>query len=73
MKCRNCGSQMAEVNTDLPFKIGSVSIVIVKDLPVLQCSRCSEYAIEDRVMARVEEMLCLVNKAVELEILRFAA
>lgn len=73
MKCHNCGSQMVKVETDLPFKIGHTSIVIIKGLPVLQCLRCSEYAIEDAIMVKVEEMLNLADKAVELEIIRFAA
>ena len=37
MKCRICGGAMDEKVTDLPFKIGDSSIVIVRSLPVLQC------------------------------------
>jgi YgiT-type zinc finger domain-containing protein len=73
MKCINCGSEMVRVETDLPFKIGPSSIVIIKGLPVLQCSRCNEYSIEDPTMVKVEEMLSVVDEATELEVLRFAA
>jgi YgiT-type zinc finger domain-containing protein len=38
VKCRVCGGAMDESVTDLPFKIGDTSIVIVRSLPVLQCA-----------------------------------
>jgi YgiT-type zinc finger domain-containing protein len=59
--------------TDLPFKVSESSIVILKGLPVLQCDSCSEYVLEDPVMARVEAILENVDKSAELEIIRFAA
>jgi YgiT-type zinc finger domain-containing protein len=58
--------------TDLPFKL-SATIVIVKSLPVLQCERCSEYALEDDVMARVDSILERADVNAELEIIRYAA
>lgn len=73
MNCRTCGSVMEDQVTDLPFKVGESSIVIVKGLPVIQCSRCNEYLLGDVVMARVEEILNSVDKAAELEIVRYAA
>ena len=33
---------MQERVTDLPFKIGDTSIVIVRALPGLQCRQCGE-------------------------------
>lgn len=56
-----------------PFKVTDRSIVIVKELPVLQCQSCAEHLIEDTVMDRVEELLSSVDRAAELEIIRFAA
>ena len=73
MKCRVCGSALHSTRTDLPFKVNEKSIVILKELPVLQCRSCAEYLIEDPVMARVEDLLSKVNGAAELEIIRFAA
>ncbi|MCL5773764.1 MAG: type II toxin-antitoxin system MqsA family antitoxin [Firmicutes bacterium] len=73
MKCRVCGSKMNKAKTDLPFKIRSKSIVIIKELPVLQCSRCSEYLIDDQNMAKVEQILSSVDRVAELEIVHFAA
>ena len=73
MKCGVCGSEMGSMVTDLPFKVSETSIVILKDLPVLQCNNCSEYLLDDPVMARVEEILDKVDTAAELEVIRYAA
>ena len=73
MKCHICGGVMKNDVTDLPFKRSNTSIVIIKNLPVLQCSNCVEYLIEDSVMAWVEETLKKVSPASELEIVRYAA
>ena len=73
MKCRVCGSALRATKTDLPFKLNEKTIVIFKELPVLQCQSCVEYLIEDPVMRRIEELLSAVNQTVELEIIQFAA
>jgi YgiT-type zinc finger domain-containing protein len=59
--------------TDLPFKATDRSIVIVKDLPVTQCSGCGEYLLSHAVMQRVESILEGTDQATELEIVRYAA
>jgi YgiT-type zinc finger domain-containing protein len=64
---------MMPETTSLPFKVGERSIVIVKDLPVLQCEGCREYVLADPVMERVERMLEKADAAAELEIIRYAA
>lgn len=73
MKCAVCGSELREANTDLPFKLGDKSIVILKDLPVLQCEPCSEYLLQDGTMKKVDEILGRVGSGAELEIIRYAA
>ena len=73
MKCHRCGAEMGYVNTDLPFKVRENSIVIIKDLPVWQCGNCSEYLIEDGVMAKVDILLGRVDASAEVEILSYAA
>jgi YgiT-type zinc finger domain-containing protein len=73
MKCHVCGSELVPLVTDLPFKLNETTIVIVKDLPVLQCNGCSEYLLEDAVMERVDEILARANAQAELEIIRYAA
>ena len=73
MKCHVCGAGLNPIVTDLPFKIADRSIVIVKELPVLQCEGCREFLIEDAVMERVEALLEKVGATAELEVVRFAA
>lgn len=73
MKCHVCGGAMNPICTDLPFKVSGKTIVILKDLPVLQCGNCQEFLIEDPIMERVEEILEKVDMASELEVVRFAA
>lgn len=73
MNCHQCGGKLEKVTTDLPFKTDIHSIIIIKDLPVLQCRNCSEYLIEDSVMERVDDILKNVCRDVEVEILSFAA
>jgi YgiT-type zinc finger domain-containing protein len=59
--------------TDLPFKIGDSSIVILKALPVLQCAQCGDTELEHATMLRVDELLAGVDRSAELEVIRFAA
>lgn len=73
MKCYNCGGKLEDVITDLPFKISNRSIVIIKNLPLLQCQNCNEYLIEDAVMARIDVILSNVTSDIEVEILSYAA
>jgi len=64
---------MEPTQTGLPFKVTESAIVIVKQVPVMQCSSCREYLIEDVVMKRVEEILASVDSLAELEVVSFAA
>ena len=73
MKCQVCGSKMEFVVTDLPFKANVKTIVIMKNLPVYQCDNCSEYLLEDKVMAEVEKIIGNVGASAELEVIRYAA
>ena len=73
MTCTVCGAEMQAITTDLPFKTADRAIVIIKDLPVRQCERCTEYLIEDVTLERVDELLAGIDTSAELEIIRFAA
>lgn len=73
MKCRVCGGAQHSAITDLPFKVSETTIVILKDMPVIQCSNCSEYSIDDAVMEKVDRILESVDHSAELEVIRFAA
>jgi YgiT-type zinc finger domain-containing protein len=73
MRCRVCGGLLEQRVTDLPFKIGDSSIVILKALPVLQCRQCGETELEHATVLRVDELLAGVDTSAELEVIRFAA
>ncbi len=73
MKCAACGAQLRSAHSDLPFKVSEQTIVILKQLPVLQCENCAQYLLEDRVLSRVDEILASIDSAAELEIIRYAA
>jgi YgiT-type zinc finger domain-containing protein len=46
MRRRVCAGQLESRVTDLPFKVGDSSIVILRSLPVLQCRQCGETELE---------------------------
>lgn len=73
MICMTCGGDMEERVTDLPFKLGDHSIVIIKDVPVLQCPHCQAYLLRDLVMADVDRLLESASQTAELAVLRYAA
>jgi len=73
MKCHVCGSELRPLVTNLPFKLSDTTIVVLKDVPVLQCDNCTQYLLDDPVMERVEGILAKVDTAAELEIIRYAA
>ena len=72
MKCHVCGAEMEARTTNLPFKLSDTAIVILKDLPVIQCGNCGEYVIEDPIMQHVDAILDKVDAAAELEIIQYA-
>jgi YgiT-type zinc finger domain-containing protein len=73
MKCHICGGDMELTRSDLPFKTGPSTNVIIKNVPVLQCANCSEYQIPDNAMEKVDALLETVGESVEVEILSYAA
>jgi YgiT-type zinc finger domain-containing protein len=73
MKCHTCGGKLEPVTTDLPFKLSQRAIVVIRDLPVLQCEACHEYVLEDPVMSRIDQILAGIAEGAELEVVRFAA
>jgi YgiT-type zinc finger domain-containing protein len=73
MKCQVCGTDLQATVTDMPFKTGPRTIVILKELPVLNCANCGEYLLEDPVMERVEGILARVQDGAELEVVHYAA
>ncbi len=73
MKCTMCGGELEAVETDLPFKVSDRGIVILRNVPALQCRNCPEYLLEDPVFAQVEQRLASADSAAELEVIHYAA
>ena len=48
MQCTTCGATLRPTTSDLPFKVREHTIVILKNLPVLECAYCMQYLIADR-------------------------
>ena len=71
MTCFNCGSNLQKITSNLPFKLSNGSIVIINNLPILQCDNCMEYVIEDPIMEKIDWILKRTDKSVELEILNY--
>ena len=61
MTCYICGGKLERIVTDLPFKVDDNRIVVIKNMPVLQCRNCSEYVIEDAVMEKTDVILSRVD------------
>ncbi len=73
MRCHICGAEMSRTSTDLPFKVENRSIVIIKELPVYQCTNCREFLMDDSVVERIDKILNKISGDTELEIIRYAA
>ena len=71
MICNNCGNNLENLITNLPFNLNDDCIVIIKRLPVLQCRNCYEYVIEDKILKKVDVILNKINTTAELEILSY--
>lgn len=73
MRCHVCGGNMSETRSDMPFKLDRKRIVIIKDLPVLQCGECGEHAFSDPFMGKIEATLANSDSGAELEVVGYAA
>ena len=73
MRCRICGGLLEPRVTDLPFKIGDSSIVILRALPVLQCRQCGDTELEQVTMSRVDQFLAAVDESAELKVILYVA
>jgi YgiT-type zinc finger domain-containing protein len=73
MKCHVCGATLTPTTADMPFRTGRSSIVVIKKLPVLECTNCTEFLIEDPVMAKVEDILNKADASADLEVVAYAA
>lgn len=73
MKCHRCGDNLELSISDLPFRFGPSSIVVIKKLPLLECTNCTEFSIEDAVVEKVGLLLEQTDEAAELEVISYVA
>ena len=73
MKCHVCGGRLISTISDLPFRIGPTTIVVVKRLPIQECTNCTEFSIDDSVMQVIESMLEQTDETTELAVIPYAA
>ena len=73
MKCHVCGSGLIPTISDLPFRISPTTIVVVKRLPIQECTNCMEFSIEDSVMEAIESLLEQTDESTELAVIPYAA
>ena len=73
MKCHVCGGRLISTISDLPFRISPTTIVVVKRLPVRECTNCMEFSIEDSVMEAIESLLEQTDESTELAVIPYAA
>jgi YgiT-type zinc finger domain-containing protein len=72
MKCHVCGIPMTRVVTDLPFRVDRSVMIILRELPLLECSECGAYALEEMVMERVHEMVQSLRSPSHLDAVLYA-
>jgi len=48
-------------------------MIILRDLPLMECSDCGAYAFEERVMERVHEIVERLRSPAHLDAVRYAA
>jgi len=73
MRCTVCGAKLEVTSADLPFNASDSGTVLVKGLPVLQCSRCPHRLIADEALARVDEILDRLGSGTVREVAPYPA
>ena len=73
MKCHVCGGGLNSSVSDFPFRLSPTSIVVIKQLPTLECANCAEVSIEDPVMEKVESLLEQTDATTELAVITYPA
>lgn len=68
MKCHVCGGRLESTISDLPFRLGPTRIVVIKQLPVLECTHCTEFSIADPIMEKVDDLLGQMDETAGLDL-----
>jgi YgiT-type zinc finger domain-containing protein len=59
--------------SDLPFKVSATTIVVLRSLPVWECTQCHDTEFEHETLRNIEAILAKVDPGAELEVIRYAA
>jgi len=73
MKCHVCGTSMTRIVSDLPFRVNRSVMIILRNLPLMQCIECGAYAFEERVMERVHEIVERLDSPSHLDAVLYPA
>lgn len=73
MKCHVCGTSMTPVISDLPFRVNWSVMIILRDLPLMQCTECNANAPEETVMKRVHEIVEKLRSPSHLDTVLYGA
>ena len=73
MKCHVCGTSMTRVVGALPFRVNRSVMIILKDLPLLECTECGAHAFEEKVMERVHEIVERLDSPSHLDAVLYPA
>jgi YgiT-type zinc finger domain-containing protein len=64
---------MRRVVTDLPFRVNRSVMIILRNLPLVECSECGAYILEEKVMERVHEIVGRLRSPSHLEAVLYSA
>ena len=67
MKCHVCGERLEPTISDLPFRLGPTSIVVIKKLPVLECTNCTEFLLRVRSWRKLSIYLSKLMEPLSLK------
>jgi len=73
MKGHVCGNSVTRVVSDLPFRVNRSVMIILRDLPLMECSECGAYALEAMVMERVHEIVERLDSPSHLDAVLYPA
>jgi hypothetical protein len=64
---------MRRVVADLPFRVNRSVMIILRGLPLVECSKCSAYILEEEVMERVHDIVGRLRSPSHLDAVLYSA
>jgi hypothetical protein len=63
---------MTRVVSELPFRVNRSVMIILRDLPLLECTECGAHAFEEKVMETVHEIVDRLHSPSHLDAVLYA-